>query len=132
MTKTIRATYVNGVLKPAEPLALAEGAEVELTMTTATEEDDPLAGLIGAFSSGGINDDYPATFPSLDAKANAQIKLLWIACGTDDRLIDTNRKIRAFLTSKDVKHTAVETPGAHVWMVWRRNLAEFTPLLFKP
>ena len=52
MTKTIRATYVNGVLKPAEPLALAEGAEVELTMTTTTEDDDPLAGLIGAFSSG--------------------------------------------------------------------------------
>jgi len=25
----------------------------------------------------------------------------------------------------------VETPGAHTWMVWRRNLAEFAPLLFR-
>jgi len=52
MTTTIKATYVNGVLKPTEPLALAEGTEVELTMTTPTENDDPLAGLIGVFSSG--------------------------------------------------------------------------------
>jgi hypothetical protein len=26
--------------------------------------------------------------------------------------------------------TAVETPGGHTWMVWRRNLAVFAPLLF--
>jgi len=23
-----------------------------------------------------------------------------------------------------VNHTDIETPGAHTWMVWRRNLAE--------
>ena len=50
MTTTIKATYVNGVLKPTKPLALPEGAEVKLTMTT--NDDDPLAGLLGVFSSG--------------------------------------------------------------------------------
>jgi enterochelin esterase family protein len=25
----------------------------------------------------------------------------------------------------------IETPGAHTWMVWRRNLADFAPLLFR-
>jgi hypothetical protein len=30
-----------------------------------------------------------------------------------------------------VKATEIETPGMHTWMVWRRNLAEFTPLLFR-
>jgi len=25
----------------------------------------------------------------------------------------------------------VETPGAHTWMVWRRNIAEFSQRLFK-
>ena len=30
-----------------------------------------------------------------------------------------------------VKHTDIETPGAHEWPVWRRNLAAFTPLLFQ-
>lgn len=85
---------------------------------------------VGAFSAGGLSGDYAANFPKLDDKANSQLKLLWIACGTDDRLIEPNRKFREWLTSKGIKHTDVETPGAHVWMVWRRNLAEFAPLLF--
>jgi enterochelin esterase-like enzyme len=71
------------------------------------------------------------TFPALDSKANAQLHLLWIACGTDDRLIEPNRKFREFLKSKDIRFTPIETPGAHNWMVWRRNLAEFGSLLFQ-
>ena len=86
---------------------------------------------IGAFSSGGIPEDFQADFPVLEAKANQQIRLLWIACGTDDRLIALNRSFRGWLKSKGVEHTDIETPGQHTWMVWRRNLAEFARLLFK-
>jgi enterochelin esterase family protein len=86
---------------------------------------------IGAFSSGGFSEDFNGTFPHLDARANGQLRLLWIACGTDDGLIATNRKLGEWLKTKDVRHVAVETPGAHVWMVWRRNLAEFAALLFR-
>jgi enterochelin esterase family protein len=87
---------------------------------------------IGAFSSGGLGTDFTAAFPSLDdAKANAALRLLWIACGTEDGLITANRQLREWLTSKGVHHTDVETPGAHTWMVWRRNLAAFAPLLFQ-
>jgi len=25
----------------------------------------------------------------------------------------------------------IETPGMHTWMVWRRNLTEFSSLLFR-
>ena len=86
---------------------------------------------IGSFSPGGMLDDYDGAYPALDSKANAKLRLLWIACGTDDGLIQANRKFREWLTSKDVRHIEIETPGAHTWMVWRRNLAEFTPLLFR-
>jgi enterochelin esterase family protein len=86
---------------------------------------------VGAFSSGGITEDFDGQFPGLDSKANEKLRLLWIACGTDDRLIDLNRKVRTWLDSKGVHYTPIETPGAHVWMVWRRNLADFTSLLFK-
>ena len=86
---------------------------------------------IGAFSSGGLAEDFSAEFPALDSKANSQLRLLWIACGTDDRLIELNRKFRDGLQSKGVQHTDIETPGAHTWMVWRRNLANFVPLLFQ-
>ena len=87
---------------------------------------------VASFSAGGAAEDYAATFPSLDAKANTQLRLLWIACGTEDRLIEPNRKFREWLTSKDVKHVDIETPGMHTWMVWRRNLAALAPLLFQP
>jgi enterochelin esterase-like enzyme len=85
---------------------------------------------IGAFSSGGLTEDFDKEFPALDSKSAPQIRLLWIACGTDDRLIDINRKLRAWLASKNIQHVDIETPGSHTWMVWRRNLAEFAPLLF--
>jgi len=86
---------------------------------------------IGAFSSGGLPEEFAADFPALDASANQQLRLLWIACGTDDRLIAVNRKLRTWLTSKHIQHADIETPGAHTWMVWRRNLADFTTLLFR-
>jgi enterochelin esterase-like enzyme len=86
---------------------------------------------IGAFSSGGIPGDFDKDFPGLDAKANAQIRLLWVACGTEDHLIEVNRKFREWLKAKGVQHTDIETPGEHSWMVWRRNLTEFTQLLFR-
>lgn len=86
---------------------------------------------VGAFSSGGIPEDFQKDFPGLDAKANQQLRLLWIACGTEDRLITINRSIREWLKSKGIQHTDIETPGQHTWMVWRRNLAEFAGLLFR-
>jgi enterochelin esterase family protein len=86
---------------------------------------------IGAFSSGGLSDDFDKDFPALNSKATENLRLLWIACGTDDRLIDVNRRIHAWLASKNIKHVDIETPGAHTWMVWRRNLTEFSSLLFR-
>jgi len=86
---------------------------------------------IGAFSSGGIPDDFQTSFPSLDAKVNQQIRLLWIACGTQDDLITKNRSFKQWLKSKNVQYTDIETPGQHTWMVWRRNLTEFAGLLFR-
>ncbi len=86
---------------------------------------------VAAFSSGGLGDDYATQFPALDEKANSKLSLLWIACGTDDRLIEPNRKFINWLKSKQIRVTQIETPGAHTWMVWRNNLVNFTPLLFR-
>jgi enterochelin esterase family protein len=86
---------------------------------------------IGAFSSGGLGADFDQTFANLDSKANSKLRLLWIACGSEDRLMDGNRKLSEWLKSKDVRHTMIETPGAHTWMVWRRYVADFAPRLFQ-
>ncbi|HKW16799.1 MAG TPA: alpha/beta hydrolase-fold protein [Terriglobales bacterium] len=87
---------------------------------------------IGAFSSGGIDlQDFGTEFPGLDAGANKKLKLLWIACGTEDGLVKVNRQFKSWLKDKGVNFTDIETPGMHTWMVWRRNLSAFAPLLFK-
>jgi len=86
-------------------------------------------GSVASFSAGGLDEDFDATFPKIAAAHN--LKLLWIACGTEDRLIDWNRKMRAWLDTQKIDHANIETPGVHSWLVWRRNLAAFAPLLFQ-
>ena len=87
---------------------------------------------VGAFSSGGLSGDWAANFPQISEAANQQLHLLWIACGTEDRLITPNRELIAWLKTKNIRLTQIETPGMHTWMVWRRNLLTLAPLLFQP
>lgn len=89
---------------------------------------------IGAFSAAvhllDAASQLPVLTPATAAKS-ADLHLLWIACGTDDGLIDANRKLIAYLKSEGLAVTAIETPGAHVSYVWRDNLIHFAPLLFQ-
>ena len=39
MTKTLKAVYENGVLRPSEPLPLSEGQTVEVTVMAGNEEE---------------------------------------------------------------------------------------------
>jgi len=87
---------------------------------------------VGAFSSGGIdNRDFATEFPGVDVSINKKLKLLWIACGTEDHLIKINRQFKSWLKDKGVQFTDIETPGMHTWMVWRRNFSTLAPLLFR-
>jgi enterochelin esterase-like enzyme len=87
---------------------------------------------VGAFSSGGIdNRDFATEFPGVDVSINKKLKLLWIACGTEDHLIKINRQVKSWLKDKGVQFTDIETPGMHTWMVWRRNFSTLAPLLFR-
>jgi enterochelin esterase-like enzyme len=87
---------------------------------------------VGAFSSGGLDlREFQQEFPNLDPSANHKLRLLWIACGTEDRLIEDNRRLKSWLKEKGVAYTDIETPGMHTWMVWRRNLAQLSSLLFR-
>ncbi len=86
---------------------------------------------IGAFSSGGLNTNFSAQFPSLDARAGSQLHHLWISCGKDDRLFASNLAFVQWLKGKEVPCDWREVAGEHSWRVWRRNLADFAPLLFR-
>jgi enterochelin esterase-like enzyme len=77
--------------------------------------------------------DFGTVFPNLasEAKKKDRLKLLWVACGTDDHLITPNRAFTSWLKQQQIPVTVIETPGRHTWMVWRNNLINFTPLLFQ-
>ena len=85
---------------------------------------------IGGFSSAVHNLEYTKVLASLDP-GTANLRLLWIACGTEDNLIRPNRKLVDFLKTKNMPVTQIETPGLHTWLVWRDNLVHFAPLLFQ-
>jgi len=76
---------------------------------------------------------FAKTFPALDAKANPQIRMLWIVCGTADGLIGVNRQFKDWLRSQGVQFTEQEVPDmAHVWPLWRQNVTDMVPRLFQP
>jgi enterochelin esterase-like enzyme len=83
---------------------------------------------VGGMSSFLPNADtlIAEVFP--ESKSN--LKLLWIACGKDDRLIENARQLSAALREKNIPHDFKETAGNHSWPVWRRYLGEFMPVLF--
>jgi enterochelin esterase family protein len=75
--------------------------------------------------------DFEKNFPELTAKSASQLKLIWIACGTEDGLIGVNRQFKSWLKEKDIPFTDLEIPGyAHVWPLWRQNLAAVAEKLF--
>ncbi|HTA85141.1 MAG TPA: alpha/beta hydrolase-fold protein [Silvibacterium sp.] len=91
---------------------------------------------IGAFSAGGLGEGnftplFPAITPQTGAAIQAKLRLLWIACGTEDGLFPANQKLIAWLKEQGMQPTAIKTPGMHVWMVWRDNLSNFVPLIFQ-
>ncbi|MBI3474758.1 MAG: esterase [Acidobacteria bacterium] len=85
---------------------------------------------VGGFSSAAATLVGHERLAKLDGKT-ADLRLLWIACGTDEGLIKPNRELISWLTTKGITATAIETPGMHDWMVWRDNLSHFAPLLFQ-
>jgi enterochelin esterase-like enzyme len=94
---------------------------------------------VGGFSSAplgvGEHGDFTVRFPGVTAesapKINARLRVLWIACGTEDGLFEANQKFIAWLKQQGLQPTAIQTPGRHVWMLWRENLSQFAALLFQ-
>lgn len=104
------------------------GAE---TLFTGLNYPDKFA-YVGAFSSGGLPGTEPVEFfPNLNAERTKGIKVLWMACGTGDGLIGFQRGFSGWLKGKGIAVETKETPGGHVWMLWRRNLGEFAGRIFR-
>jgi enterochelin esterase family protein len=103
------------------------GAE---TLLTGLNHPDKFA-WIGCFSAGGLGQNFAQEFPNAGPKMNLQLHLLWVSCGDRDNLLTSDRAFYDWITSRGVNAKWVELPGEHSFRVWRRNLADFAPLLFR-
>jgi enterochelin esterase-like enzyme len=85
---------------------------------------------VGGMSAGlPRNADFSTMFHKTDFEHS--LHLVWVACGTDDPLITPNRAFVAWARGRGYPVSAVETPGAHAFPVWRNNLLQLAPLLFR-
>ena len=103
------------------------------SLTVGLKHHDQFAYVVG-MSSAIHGEHFDEHFPELatgDAAKTANLKLLWVACGTEDGLIKPNRDFVVWAKSKGLPITPVETPGQHTWLVWRGNLLTVAPLLFR-
>ena len=65
------------------------------------------------------------------ADVNRALKLLWVSVGREDFLYQSNWQFAEQLKAAGIRLTYRETDGAHVWSVWRKNLNETAPMLFR-
>ena len=89
------------------------------------------AGLVGNPASATAGPDPIAPLAASPAAVNKQLKLLWIACGVDDTAMAGARLTHEALDRAGIRHTFVQSEGAHHWRVWRRYLRDMAPLLFR-
>ena len=89
-------------------------------------------GYIGVFSSGIFDAD--ADMAEMEKKflalKNSGVTKYWVACGKDDFVMESNKRLLAMLDKTGFEHEYFENEGGHTWANWRTYLSMFAPMLF--
>ncbi|MDG1890893.1 MAG: alpha/beta hydrolase-fold protein [Verrucomicrobiota bacterium] len=86
---------------------------------------------VAGFSSSAPQGNLDIQFGNLKRlDPSKRPKLLWMACGKDDFLLDRNEVFVAWLKQQAIPHTWLLSEGGHDWRVWRRYLTQLLPMLF--
>jgi enterochelin esterase-like enzyme len=85
---------------------------------------------VGGFSSA------PNTKPETElvpdpAGAVQKLRLLWLSCGDQDRLMDISQRFHTALEAKKVPHVWHVDTGGHTWPVWKNDLYLLAQRLFR-
>jgi enterochelin esterase-like enzyme len=93
---------------------------------------------LGVFSSGwfanqpALSDPHYALMKEKATAINNNLKVLWVAMGGKEDIAYNNCKIMlSKFDEMNIRYSYSEYPGGHTWPVWRNNLYNFAPLLFK-
>jgi enterochelin esterase-like enzyme len=128
----IEQTYK--VSKKADDRAIAGlsmGGGQSINLAFARPELFRYVALMSPAANGQLEQLYPKAFANTDT-LNRQFKLFWVGVGKDDTLTGPGDKaFDAALTKIGVKHLFTLSEGRHEWSVWRHNLNDIAPLLFR-
>jgi len=83
-------------------------------------------GWVGGESSALKNLDFEAELPSF-SKTDTPV---WMACGRDDELLESNRRLANWLRTKGQNVVLQEPEGTHSYIVWREGLVRFASTIF--
>ncbi|WP_229208895.1 alpha/beta hydrolase-fold protein [Dyadobacter luticola] len=86
---------------------------------------------VGGFSS-APNTKKPEELMPNPEEAKKKLKLLFISCGDNDRLITFSKRTHDYLFEHEVPHVYYVEPGVHDFKVWKNGLYMFSQFLFKP
>jgi enterochelin esterase-like enzyme len=85
---------------------------------------------VGGFSSAPNTKRAAELIPDPD-RARRELKLLWVSCGDEDRLMRVSRDFHAALEDLKVPHIWHVSSGGHTWPVWKSDLHFFSQRLFR-
>ncbi|MCF0054552.1 alpha/beta hydrolase-fold protein [Dyadobacter sp. CY356] len=86
---------------------------------------------VGGFSS-APNTKIPTELIPNPEEAKKKLKLLFISCGDNDRLITFSKRTHDYMFENQVPHIYYIEPGVHDFKVWKNGLYMFSQFLFQP
>ena len=97
---------------------------------TATTEYPDVFGYIGVFSAGIFQQDAN-TEDKFRALKKSGYNKYWVACGKDDFVMESNKRLLEMLKKLEMEHEYYESSGGHTWANWRSYLSMFASMLFQ-
>lgn len=81
--------------------------------------------IFGDNYAGSSND----VFALAEEADRSMLPAIRLDCGTEDFLIEHNRRLHALLVSLEIDHEYVEFPGSHEWGYWDRGILDSIPFI---
>lgn len=76
------------------------------------------------------SDNNPETLIKRLNTQKKKIPQIYIACGTEDFLLDNNRQFHTFLERENVPHVYLESKGGHDMTFWSEYVVKFSDMMF--
>lgn len=77
------------------------------------------------------SDNNPEVLLKKIKEYNEAVPPIYIACGTEDFLLEHNRAFKSFLDSEQIPVHYIEGTGTHDWKYWNHHLALFLPWMLE-